>query len=162
MSLRRSSPTTLSVLTTQELEKTASSRLKATSPKTAARRRNTVLSLAAVLLLVGAYSTTLSSQSSSSHKSSGFLRSSTPEITHKLPNFEPIHEECKLFGVVLGSCLFFLTHRLRHTGTVWIAPSYLKGFAGYGVFTTRDLEKGEHIIGRPDGVAVPVEFDWPR
>lgn len=56
----------------------------------------------------------------------------------------------------------FLTHRLRHTGTVWIAPSYLKGFAGYGVFTTRDLEKGEHIIGRPDGVAVPVEFDWPR
>lgn len=48
------------------------------------------------------------------------------------------------------------------TGSVWIAPSSLKGFAGYGVFTTRDLDKGEHIIGRPDGVAIPVETSWDR
>lgn len=47
-----------------------------------------------------------------------------------------------------------------NTGSVWVAQSSLKGFAGYGVFTTRDLEEGEHIIGRPDGVAIPVETDW--
>ena len=49
-----------------------------------------------------------------------------------------------------------------HSGSVWIAPSSLKGFAGYGVFTTRPLAEGEHIIGRPDGVAVPVETEWDR
>jgi hypothetical protein len=43
------------------------------------------------------------------------------------------------------------------TGSVWIAASSLKGFAGYGVFTTRDLAAGDAIIGRPDGVAIPVE-----
>lgn len=45
-------------------------------------------------------------------------------------------------------------------GTVWIAPSSLKGFAGYGVFTTRDLDKDESILGIPDGVAIPIETDW--
>ena len=43
-----------------------------------------------------------------------------------------------------------------------MAASSLKGFAGYGVFTTRDLEKEEHIIGRPDGMAIPMETDWDR
>lgn len=45
-------------------------------------------------------------------------------------------------------------------GTVWMAPSSLKGFAGYGVFTTRDLREGESILGQPDGVAIPVETKW--
>ena len=58
---------------------------------------------------------------------------------------------------------FLLTLFLYYdAGSVWIAPSSLKGFAGYGVFTTRDLAKGEHIIGRPDGVAVPIETEWDR
>ena len=56
----------------------------------------------------------------------------------------------------------YKTFALLLLGSVWIAPSSLKGFAGYGVFTTRPLAKGEHIIGRPDGVAIPVETDWDR
>ena len=46
------------------------------------------------------------------------------------------------------------------TGTVWIAPSSLKGVNGYGVFTTRDLQPDESILGIPDGVAIPVETNW--
>jgi hypothetical protein len=42
-------------------------------------------------------------------------------------------------------------------GTIWIAPSSLKGVNGYGIFTTRDLAAGESLLGAPDGVAVPVE-----
>ena len=45
-------------------------------------------------------------------------------------------------------------------GSVWIAPSSIQGFAGYGVFTTRDLELDESILGIPDGVAIPVETKW--
>lgn len=40
--------------------------------------------------------------------------------------------------------------------TVWIAPSSLKGVNGYGVFTTRDIQKGEPILGAPDGLGVIV------
>lgn len=45
---------------------------------------------------------------------------------------------------------------------MWIAPSSLNGFAGYGVFTTRDLAEGEAILGQPDGVAIPVETSWDK
>jgi len=40
--------------------------------------------------------------------------------------------------------------------TVWIAPSSLRGVNGYGIFTTRDIRKGESILGAPDGVGIPV------
>lgn len=41
-----------------------------------------------------------------------------------------------------------------------MAQTSLKGVNGYGVFTTRDLEKDESILGIPDGVAIPVETKW--
>ncbi|KAL7564516.1 hypothetical protein ACA910_017675 [Epithemia clementina (nom. ined.)] len=41
--------------------------------------------------------------------------------------------------------------------SIYVAPSSLKGNPGYGIFTTRNLWKGEKILGGPDGVAIPVE-----
>ncbi|KAL7564582.1 hypothetical protein ACA910_017928 [Epithemia clementina (nom. ined.)] len=41
--------------------------------------------------------------------------------------------------------------------TIYVAPSSLKGNPGYGIFTTRNVWKGEKILGGPDGVAIPVE-----
>jgi hypothetical protein len=43
------------------------------------------------------------------------------------------------------------------SGTIWIAPSSLRGVNGYGVYTTRYLKAGESVLGRPDGVAIPFE-----
>lgn len=43
-----------------------------------------------------------------------------------------------------------------------MAPSSLKGFAGYGTFTTRDLAQEESILGTADGVAIPVETKWDK
>ena len=42
-------------------------------------------------------------------------------------------------------------------GTIFVAPSSLKGNPGYGIYTTRDLWKGEKILGGPDGLSIPVE-----
>jgi SET domain len=42
-------------------------------------------------------------------------------------------------------------------GTIWIAPSSVRGVNGYGIFTTRNLKAGESILGGPDGVAIPFE-----
>lgn len=41
--------------------------------------------------------------------------------------------------------------------TVWIAPSSIKGHAGYGIYTTRDLTKGDSIMGYNDGISISVE-----
>ena len=49
-----------------------------------------------------------------------------------------------------------------YSGTVWIAQSSIKGLQGYGVFTTRDLERDEHILGVPDGVSIPITGYWQR
>lgn len=43
-----------------------------------------------------------------------------------------------------------------------MAQSSVKGLKGYGVFTTRDLVKGEHIMGVPDGVSIPIIGYWQR
>lgn len=42
--------------------------------------------------------------------------------------------------------------------TIYFAPSSLKGFAGYGIYTTRHLWKGEQILGGHDGLSIPIEF----
>jgi hypothetical protein len=54
--------------------------------------------------------------------------------TSNTKRFTPIHEKC----------------------TVWMAASSIKGLQGYGVFVTRDLVKGEPILGVPDGISVPI------
>jgi hypothetical protein len=50
-----------------------------------------------------------------------------------------------------------LNSPVRILGTIWIAPSSLKGVNGYGVYTTRDLAAGDSLLGAPDGVSIPVE-----
>jgi len=60
-----------------------------------------------------------------------------------------------------------LTHFKERQCTIYFAPSSLKGFPGYGIYTTRDLWKGERILGGPDGVSIPVEqprrrTDFPK
>lgn len=50
----------------------------------------------------------------------------------------------------------FLKHGEKEC-TIWIAPSSLKGVDGYGIFTTRDLQAGESILGGPDGLAITLE-----
>jgi hypothetical protein len=37
-----------------------------------------------------------------------------------------------------------------------MAPSSLVGGAGFGMFTTRDMEANEKILGGPDGISIPV------
>eukprot|EP00977_Amphora_coffeiformis_P011531 scaffold2768_cov161-Amphora_coffeaeformis.AAC.7 len=71
--------------------------------------------------------------------SKSHLRSSSLP-SHMLANFRPIHEKC----------------------SVWIAQSSVKGLQGYGVFTTRDLARDEHILGVPDGVSIPIIGYWQR
>lgn len=41
--------------------------------------------------------------------------------------------------------------------SIFMAPSSLKGSPGYGIYTTRNLWKGERVLGRPDGLSIPVE-----
>ena len=41
--------------------------------------------------------------------------------------------------------------------SIYVAPSSLKGFPGLGIYTTRDLWKGEPILGGPDGISIPIE-----
>lgn len=48
------------------------------------------------------------------------------------------------------------------TGTVWIAPSSIKGHSGYGIYTTRHLDVSELILGGPDGVAIPIATNRHR
>lgn len=48
--------------------------------------------------------------------------------------------------------------KIGHSGTIYVAPSSLKGNPGYGVYTTRNLWKGEKVLGGPDGVSIPVEM----
>jgi hypothetical protein len=40
--------------------------------------------------------------------------------------------------------------------TIWIAQSSQKGNDGFGIFTTRNIQKGDSILGEPDGVAIPI------
>jgi hypothetical protein len=40
--------------------------------------------------------------------------------------------------------------------TIWIALSSQKGNNGFGIFTTRTIQKGDSILGAPDGVAIPI------
>lgn len=42
------------------------------------------------------------------------------------------------------------------TGTIWMAPSSLKGLDGYGIFTTRDIQEGSSIFTEPDGPSIPI------
>ena len=39
---------------------------------------------------------------------------------------------------------------------IWMAPSSLRPFPGYGIFTTRDIDKGDSILGAPDAVSIPL------
>jgi len=39
---------------------------------------------------------------------------------------------------------------------IWLAPSSLKGHTGFGIYTTRDINKEESILSGPDGPSVPV------
>lgn len=41
-------------------------------------------------------------------------------------------------------------------GTIWMAPSSLKGQPGFGIYTTRDIAKKEAILAGPDGPSLPV------
>lgn len=59
------------------------------------------------------------------------------------------------FGPKVARLHLFLN--VEFTGTIWIAPSSLRGVNGYGIFTTRDLGPGESLLGVPDGVSIPVE-----
>jgi hypothetical protein len=44
---------------------------------------------------------------------------------------------------------------------IYLAPSSLKGHAGFGIFTTRDIGKHERILsGEIDGPSVPVVDHW--
>lgn len=40
--------------------------------------------------------------------------------------------------------------------TIYMAPSSLKGLDGYGIFTTRDIEKDASIFSEQDGPSIPV------
>jgi len=44
---------------------------------------------------------------------------------------------------------------------IYMAPSSIKGLDGYGVFTTRDIEKDTSIFSEPDGPSIPV-VDYNR
>lgn len=41
-----------------------------------------------------------------------------------------------------------------HSGTVWLAPSSIRGVDGYGVFTTRDMKSGDEIVGADLGIPI--------
>lgn len=47
---------------------------------------------------------------------------------------------------------------------IWIAPSSLKGHAGFGIYTTRDIKKKESILFGQDGPSIPIVdyFDGPN
>lgn len=41
--------------------------------------------------------------------------------------------------------------------TIWMAPSSLKGLDdAYGIFTTRDIQKGSSIFNEPNGPSIPI------
>jgi hypothetical protein len=42
------------------------------------------------------------------------------------------------------------------TGSIYLAPSSLKGNPGFGVFTTRDISRQEPVLTGPDGPSVVV------
>ena len=48
-------------------------------------------------------------------------------------------------------------------GSIFLAPSSLHGNAGWGVFTTRDISKGEAILqAQVDGPSIPIVDSMPR
>lgn len=51
----------------------------------------------------------------------------------------------------------------QHTGedevkqcSIFMAPSSLMGHTGFGIYTTRDIERGSDILSAPDGPSIPV------
>ena len=40
--------------------------------------------------------------------------------------------------------------------SIWMAPSGVKGLKGYGIYTTRDIGKGESILSAPDSPSIPI------
>jgi hypothetical protein len=128
------------------------------------------------------------------------LRSSSTEISTRLANFEPIHEQCEYKSKENWKCIWswkccfqnlitnmyitlFLQIRLSVDcsllvkGFCWIRSLHYGTYRSFLTFLQcllsvnptnlrlsiqRELDSGDHIIGRPDGVAVPVDFDWDR
>lgn len=48
----------------------------------------------------------------------------------------------------------FLSYFLIGTGGIWVAPSSLRPFPGFGIFTTRDIRNGESMLHSPDAVTI--------
>ena len=48
------------------------------------------------------------------------------------------------------------TKAKSRTCSIWMAPSSLKGHSGFGIYTTRNMDKGEAILAGPDGPSIPV------
>lgn len=47
--------------------------------------------------------------------------------------------------------------------TIFMAPSSMKGVNSFGLYTTRDISKGESILSGPDSPSIPVlDFDNHR
>lgn len=57
---------------------------------------------------------------------------------------------------ILNISFLLLCVSLFYTGSIYLAPSSLKGHPGLGLFTTRNIDEGETIMPRRDGISIPV------